>query len=369
VGAEKLVRYSRLAGEQALASYAYEDALGHFQRALAAKEGQPMDTETAAVLHGLGRAQAAMGQIKEAASNLTLAFKFYARMEDVPRAIVIVEHAHSLEYARRMTDAISLALELVPPDSLEAGRILVNYGLSLCQTEAELIKDDLSQGQEAIDRALAIARRCDDKALEMRALAMSAQVDVWRANWRQCLEKCLRAIRLAENNDDPVSELRSRQLAVDSLLVLGEADAAEVHAATFLSAAERLRDNYWLRFALEFNGKLFYYKGEWQKARHYSERRLAIAHRQLGALLVPSLLEYQTGNFGEGDACFEKFMETSHDAAARIGPVVYVLAITAIGVISSITGREELFEDAQDYWEKSSGFPFPPFSLRLWDMH
>ena len=59
LGTEKLVRYSLLAGEQALSTYAWEDALGHFQRALAAKEGLQMDTETAAALYGLGRAQAA----------------------------------------------------------------------------------------------------------------------------------------------------------------------------------------------------------------------------------------------------------------------------------------------------------------------
>ena len=34
LGAEKLVHYSLLAGEQALATYAYEDALAHFERGL-----------------------------------------------------------------------------------------------------------------------------------------------------------------------------------------------------------------------------------------------------------------------------------------------------------------------------------------------
>lgn len=47
LGEQKLVRYSLLAGEQALASYANQEAMEHFQRALEAKEGQPMDAETA----------------------------------------------------------------------------------------------------------------------------------------------------------------------------------------------------------------------------------------------------------------------------------------------------------------------------------
>ena len=58
LGVEKLVHYSLAAGERALAGYAYEDALAHFQRGLAAKEGQPVDEQTAALLYGLGRAEA-----------------------------------------------------------------------------------------------------------------------------------------------------------------------------------------------------------------------------------------------------------------------------------------------------------------------
>jgi DNA-binding CsgD family transcriptional regulator len=59
-GPEKMVRYSLLAGEQALATYAYEEAEAHFRQGLAAKEGRPVDAETADLLFGLGRAQAVM---------------------------------------------------------------------------------------------------------------------------------------------------------------------------------------------------------------------------------------------------------------------------------------------------------------------
>ena len=64
-GVTKLVRYSRLAGERALASHAYEDAITHFERSLVARditlsgtEAAP-DEEAAALLFGLARAQSA----------------------------------------------------------------------------------------------------------------------------------------------------------------------------------------------------------------------------------------------------------------------------------------------------------------------
>jgi len=65
VGPAKLVRYSMLAGERALATYAYEEALNHYRRALAARGIDPgsseraQDAEAAALLFGLGCAQGA----------------------------------------------------------------------------------------------------------------------------------------------------------------------------------------------------------------------------------------------------------------------------------------------------------------------
>ncbi len=80
-GAEKLVKYTLLAGEQALA---------YFQRALAAKEGQPVDAETAAALFGLARSQAAAGrrlQVLQELDNLKQSFEYYAGVGDVDRAV------------------------------------------------------------------------------------------------------------------------------------------------------------------------------------------------------------------------------------------------------------------------------------------
>ena len=67
-GAEKLVEYSLLAVERALAAYAWEEAQTHFERGLTARAipftgDQPApDGKAAALLFGLARAQAATGQ-------------------------------------------------------------------------------------------------------------------------------------------------------------------------------------------------------------------------------------------------------------------------------------------------------------------
>ena len=59
-GTDKLVLYSLAAGERALGTFAWEEAIAHFQRALAAKEGLLMDGEMADFLFGMNQAQFAI---------------------------------------------------------------------------------------------------------------------------------------------------------------------------------------------------------------------------------------------------------------------------------------------------------------------
>ena len=56
-GSEKLAHFALLAGEEALEKFAYEEAMGYFQRGLEAKEGRATDAETAALLFGYSRAR------------------------------------------------------------------------------------------------------------------------------------------------------------------------------------------------------------------------------------------------------------------------------------------------------------------------
>ena len=147
-GAEKLVRYSHLAGESALAAYAYEEALSHFQQAFAAKEGHltgkgvlqdaategGSDAETADLLFGLGRAQAAIYQIEESLANLGRAFKYSASARDAERVMAIASHLYPGVLTRRMTDIHRRALSLVPSESHDAGRLLAVCGLSFGTT-------------------------------------------------------------------------------------------------------------------------------------------------------------------------------------------------------------------------------------------
>jgi tetratricopeptide (TPR) repeat protein len=251
LGTEKLVKYSLLAGEKALATYAWEEAQAHFQRGLSAR-GVPLegtepaaDAETAALLFGLARAQAAkleMHQVQGIVASLGRALDYYAEAGDVDRVVAVAEYpvGADLGLATGAGELISRALRLVPPDSHQAGRLLSTYGLTLYQDTG-----DYGGAQETFNRALAIAQREKDPALEMRTLANAANVHFYHLRPQEVLEKGLRAIELARHANDPRTEVLVRSHMVRTLDLMGDYEGAERHAGAMLAVAERLPAPSW----------------------------------------------------------------------------------------------------------------------------
>jgi predicted ATPase len=90
----KLARHALIAGERAVASRAYEEAVAYFQHGVDARAGQTVDDELAALLFGLGKAQTATLELQrapEVVANLTRAFDYYAEHGNVQRAVAAAE--------------------------------------------------------------------------------------------------------------------------------------------------------------------------------------------------------------------------------------------------------------------------------------
>ncbi len=365
-GPGKVVRYSLLAGERALASYAHEDALACFQRALAAKEGSAMkpelaDAETAAILFGLGQAQAALNQVQEAVPNLTRAFDYYADSEDVSRAIAIAQNPHSTQLISGMHEAISRAIHLVPPDSLQAGHILANHGYCL-----GLTSNGYEAAQVAFDQAQSIAGRHSDVALEMRVLANSGNIDGFHMRWDGSLAKCLQALELAPRVDDLHTEMRAHLWALQPLLnAVGDLEGARFHTAEMLAAAERLRDGLWLPRSLSFQIGLRCLIGDWQAARDLSDQSLGRFPQNRFLLGQRALFEYQLGDYAQGGA----YLKLLVDAEAIVRSIEGLRADTGpnaarIAQIARITGVADRFDvvEAAAQAVISSAVPLP-FSI------
>jgi DNA-binding CsgD family transcriptional regulator/tetratricopeptide (TPR) repeat protein len=325
IGPDKLIQYSLLAGEEALKVYAHEEALAHFQRGLEAK-GVPLegneparDAEEAALLFGLGRARTAMAerqQLQRAVDIMTRAFDYYEKAGDVARAIALAEYPQPIVAVGRtgIAQFIPRALKLVPPASSTAGRLLSSYGAELGR-----IEKDYERAQEAFSQALTIARQEKDVALEVRTLAASANMDLFRLHLPEVVEKSRQIIQLAPCLDDHQAAWlwSAHEDAARALELMGEIAAAQEHASAALELAEKLKDHYRLILALRVSITLYRHLGDWERARDSSSQSLAVASQDNSLLSERVLLEYQSGDFGQGEVFLERLLRTASQEGIR----------------------------------------------------
>ena len=356
-GPVKLVRYSLLAGEQALASYAYEDALAHFERGLVAR-GLPVsgteaapDEEAADLLFGMARAQSATvqyHQLAEVFAILNRAFQYYADEGNVSMAVAAAEFQIAVPGNRisGVAQLIARALTLVPADSYEAGRLLSLYGGILGDEES-----DYEGAQHALGRAIAIARREGDVPLEVRTLTNAAGVSGLHLHWQESVDQGLRAVELATGDENIVSESVSRWWIALSLLHMGDPDAARPHALVMLDRAERRSIT---RIVGSHNYVPITYlsclEGDWKGGREYSDRGLEVAPLQPVLLLPRVLLEHETGEAAQGEVYLERLLESMRQAGpGQLQPPSRVaMAIPALARITGVPGRLEIADAAAE---------------------
>ena len=345
VGPGKMIHYHRVAGDRALDVHAPEEALIHFQHALAVKEEQPIDSETAALFFGLGKAQSATVErhrLSEAVASLGRAFDYYLEVGDMDRAVMVADcplpnltGAHTA-----MASLFERALELVPPDSHHAGRLLSRRGWELGR-----VAGDYDTAQLAFSRALTIARREGDVALEMRTLVSSASVDFAHTRYRENLEKSLKAIALAPSVNDANAELDAHRTACLSFRNTGDLEGARFHAQASLALAEGLQTRGWLALVLAANSTLFQLAGDWTTAREYSDRGLEVSLMDSTLLASRVLLEYEVGEFQQGEMFLDRLVDVMGQTES--GPwTQYSYVAIAIPLAARIAGVKDRFDVA-----------------------
>ncbi|MFQ6026479.1 MAG: tetratricopeptide repeat protein, partial [Dehalococcoidia bacterium] len=136
------------------------------------------------------------------------------------------------------------------------------------------------------------------------------------------------------------------------------------HVAEGMTVAERLRDRSWLTGTLTRSEWVSRIEGDWQAARESIDRGLALSPMDARLLCVGGLLEYQAGDFEQGEAYLERFLEALRSVA--VGPSSeYGFAAGLMPLIGRITGspyRSEIAESAAQA-VLSSAFATPLVTL------
>jgi predicted ATPase len=230
IGPQKQIHYSVLAGEHALTTYAYEEALQHYQAAFDAKSAQTslsnamriddtqqIDQQTADILYGLGRSQRATAtyHMHDAWLSLSKAFEYNVGAGDIPQVVDVAEHLPVTEHLRT-TEMLAHALTLVPANSHFEGRLQSRYGNAL-----NFEKGDYQAARTAFDRALDIAQQEGDVNLEMRTMAYVACLEGEYLQFEDTLARSLRTLQLARHEPNPQVELPCPLLGDHRLLRAG----------------------------------------------------------------------------------------------------------------------------------------------------
>ena len=280
---------------------------------------------------------------QEATDSLRRAFDYYAETGDVDRAVAVAEHPFSTLFGSQtgMVQITSRALALVPPGSPQGGRLFSRHGILLV-TET----GDFEGAQEAFDKALAIAHGVGDATLEMLTLTNYARAELYRLRYPECLEKCLSAVELADRADDPCTETLAHDFAARILIWLGEPAMAQQHVAATMKLAESQRDAYSLGSGYFYNTCLAYLGGDLQAARGFSDQGFAFSPNDTRLLMVRTVLEYQRGDFLQGEAYLERLLEVMHQTPP--GPTLeYAATAVVIPMVARISGMVDRLDAAE----------------------
>jgi len=335
LGAERVVRYAQIAGEEALAAYSYDAAIDYFVQALDAK-GAVLDDEAARLHFGLARSEFAARErysFGAALEHMRIAYTHFVAAGDERSAIEIAAYPVPYVYGSpEAADLAASALELVPSDSREEGRLLATLGWF-----SGMI--DYARAAEAFGRAHAIAATLGDRELERTLLVREAHVDFWHHRFQQCLEKAMRSIALAREAGDEHTELAALNEASRMCTALGDRHSASAHMTRMLELAERFREQYWLVTARVNAQWLAVLAGDWEEARRLSDEALALQQRDARTLGLRALAEATVGNRNQASDYLEQVLQARGLSAPGF-PYEDACAAGFVPLVEGITGED-----------------------------
>ena len=194
-----------------------------------------------------------------------------------------------------VADVIEPLLRIVPDGSRDAGALISR------QAAARYFEDgDHAGAHRGFARALSIAWRHQDPALELRIHAQATSVDHFALRWHDVLTRSRQVLALARRVDDLHSETYARYRAAFVLLHFGRVEEARVEAGHNLAAAERLGDRGLLADALYAIVLIAQLTGHWSEARASSDRGLALEPEHLPLLHARAVWSTRQGTKDRG---------------------------------------------------------------------
>ncbi|MCH8817944.1 MAG: hypothetical protein IIC92_09495, partial [Chloroflexi bacterium] len=356
LGSEKMLRYSVVAGEQAMEANGPEEALAHFERAEAALAGAEDDSLTGRVWFGLGIAGSAVhgfGQAQTYWDYLVRAFDWFLEHEDTKSALAVAQYPASIiGMSRGTVDLFERALLLVPFDSVDAGLIGVRLGPALM-----VDRGDVDSAIQAGEQALRIGIATEQGTLEARALFVLAFAYMSSGDATTAMVQFRAGLEKARQHGDLQTIARLGAFGVPAALAVGDLGFARELTTEMAGAADSLRDKTWLTRVLANRLDIAVVTGSRedvasvaQESRNTSDLSpeikwlMALAEHEFGGDFdVPAFLEYAKTKISAAGTQLNGYMRISWLVTAahstRSDEMFNVVEPAVSTVIGEVDGR------------------------------
>ena len=305
--------YARQAAEQALQSFAFEEAMVHYRMALELFDTD--DAEQGSLLLGLGESALLVGEESEAAIAYQAALTWFSQAGDVQAA---ARAAHGLGLAlwrQEAWEAARTALEhalslLENTDSAQVVRLLLDLATLLTIYIAEQ-----EEGAAYAQLAIEMASRLEDHRLDAMVIrAVVGKLNMLGNDVPAAILSMEQALAIAEAIDDPSEAARCCFYLAGACYCIGEIKRSYEVSLRWIEFIERSRQHYQLRTIYSWLALLYSSQGAWAEAEQAIERAQLFAdhlsNRASVAFLhqVRGFLAYQREDYPTAEQEFQAMM-------------------------------------------------------------
>jgi tetratricopeptide (TPR) repeat protein len=278
--ATQALGYARQAGDRAMAALAYEQAAGHYERALQALDLQdPNDhAERCELLLALGGARMAAGEVPAARVQFERAAALARQLGDGDR-LARAAFGLGVEFTAGTVDDLEIRLLeealglLGETDSVLRARVLGRLAKGLQTSPRRDRRVRLSED------AVAMARRIGDPTT-LAAVLYDRHLATWGpGNLKERLAMSTEVVQLAEASGDRVMALRGRGFLMANLLEVGDMVALRRELETYDRTAQELRQLHFLWHLPLFQAAQEVLHGRFDTAERLAREALELGRR------------------------------------------------------------------------------------------
>ncbi|MBT6680511.1 MAG: AAA family ATPase, partial [Chloroflexi bacterium] len=326
LGSDRLVHYLMIAGAELLEVYGHAEALGHYERALAAVDQTIRDHRHAEILLGLGRSRAhalERAELQQSTDALVTAFDIFMELGDEPSAIrtalADMPNAHGL---LGMADLVKRAVGLIPDDTSEKAYLLSQYFQWASFERGEYATD-------ARDQALDIASMLQDDRLDLKIIATCMSPAAQHGDYESSRSLIERGREILTRVDDPSAEALILEHASHLTRFDDDIEDSLHLAEACIAASERTRSRFRIAIAHSVHGSRLWELGLPEQAVASLDRGLDLAPNEQRLLIARIPIAFALADVDRGAELLRTMSDlwTTAEPAQRSRAFGFVIAL------------------------------------------